>query len=172
MSFREEDKMGDILATEANLLGMIKEYLKVEQFDTTVNSFDKECKNKGKLVSKPQGNALRDVKTHIVQKDLLSSFNEGDFKVFFELWTENIPSHLVKTDTEAQKLEFYLYIHFTIYPLRSQPERQVCISLIYIVLGQHGLHVLPVPAMGFSGYSTVLFRSMLHIAPTAKSTKR
>ncbi|XP_051930498.1 lisH domain-containing protein ARMC9 isoform X1 [Hippocampus zosterae] len=124
MSFREEDKMGDILATEANILGMIKEYLKVQQFDNTVDSFDKECKNKGKLVSKPQGNALRDVKTHIVQKDLLSSFNEGDFKVFFEMWAENIPSHFIKTDTEAQKLEFYLYIHFTIYPLRSQPERQ------------------------------------------------
>ncbi|XP_061680518.1 lisH domain-containing protein ARMC9 isoform X3 [Syngnathoides biaculeatus] len=124
MSSREEVKMGDILATEANLLGMIKEYLKAEQFDSTVHSFDKECKSKGKLVSKPQGNALRDVKTHIVQKDLLSSFSDGDYKVFFKVWTENILFDLDYTNTEAQKLEFYLYIHFTIYPLRSQPGTQ------------------------------------------------
>ncbi|XP_037106016.1 lisH domain-containing protein ARMC9 isoform X1 [Syngnathus acus] len=124
MSSKEEDRMGDILATEANLLGMIMEYLKVEQFDTTVNSFDMECKSKGKLVSKPQGNALRDVKTHIVQKDLLGSFDDGAHKVFFQLWEENIDTGLVCTDTEAQKLEFYLYIHFTIYPLRSHSERQ------------------------------------------------
>ncbi|XP_077389417.1 lisH domain-containing protein ARMC9 isoform X2 [Festucalex cinctus] len=121
MSSREEAKMGDILATEANLLGMIKEYLKFEQFDNTVNSFDEECKRKGKLVSKPQGNTLRDIKAHMVQKGLLSSFNDGDYKVFFELWGENIPSDLVYNDTEAQKLEFYLHIHFTIYPLRSHP---------------------------------------------------
>ncbi|XP_077439949.1 lisH domain-containing protein ARMC9 isoform X2 [Vanacampus margaritifer] len=124
MSSREEAKMGDILATESNLLGMIKEYLKFEQFDNTVNSFDEECKSKGKLVSKPQGNALRDIKAHIVQKELLRSFNDGDSKVFFELWAENIPSDLVYNDAEAQKLEFYLHIHFTIYPLRSHPGKQ------------------------------------------------
>ncbi|XP_054645151.1 lisH domain-containing protein ARMC9 isoform X2 [Dunckerocampus dactyliophorus] len=121
MSFKKEAKMGDILATEANLLGMIKEYLKVEQFDETAHSFDKECKSKGKLVSKPQGNALRDLKTHVIQKDLLNAFDDGDYKVFFELWTENIPYDA--NNTEAQQLEFYLHIHFTVYPLRSHPGR-------------------------------------------------
>ncbi|KAM6938225.1 lisH domain-containing protein ARMC9 [Lycodopsis pacificus] len=121
MSSREAAKMGDILATEADLLGMIKEYLKFYEFEETVNSLDKECKNKGKLVSKPQGN--RDSKTRGIQKDLLSSFDDGDHKVFFELWTENIPSEIKDTDTEAQSLEFYLHIHFTIYPLRRHPGR-------------------------------------------------
>uniref|UniRef100_A0A8C3A2G4 LisH domain-containing protein ARMC9 n=1 Tax=Cyclopterus lumpus TaxID=8103 RepID=A0A8C3A2G4_CYCLU len=115
--------MGDILATEADLLGMIKEYLKFVEFEETVNSFDKECKSKDKLVSKPQGNTLRDSKTRGIQKDLLSSFDDGDHKVFFELWTENIPSEIKDTDTEAQSLEFYLHIHFTIYPLRRHPGR-------------------------------------------------
>ncbi|XP_077573873.1 lisH domain-containing protein ARMC9 isoform X2 [Stigmatopora nigra] len=123
--YMEESKMGDILATEANLLGMIREYLKVEQFDNTIHSFDKECKSKGKLVSKPQGNVLKDAKTHIIQKDLFNSFNDGDYKVFFEVWTENILSDLHCTDPKALNLEFYLYIHFTIYPLRSHPGRQV-----------------------------------------------
>ncbi|KAI3368687.1 hypothetical protein L3Q82_025680, partial [Scortum barcoo] len=81
MSSREAAKMGDILATEADLLGMIKE------------------------------------------KDLLSSFDDGDHKVFFELWTDNIPSEVKDTDAEAQSLEFYLHIHFTIYPLRRHPGR-------------------------------------------------
>lgn len=87
--------MGDILATEANILGMIKEvnsiekcihmkvllkswlstyhvfylcqYLKFEEFDETVHIFEKECKNKGKLVSKPQGSAFRDSKSYTIQ---------------------------------------------------------------------------------------------------------
>nr|XP_057928745.1 lisH domain-containing protein ARMC9 isoform X2 [Doryrhamphus excisus] len=121
MSWKREAKMGDILATEAHLLGMIKEYLKVEQFDETAHTFDKECRSKGKLVSKPQGNALRDLKTHVIQKDLLSAFDGGHYKVFFELWTDNIPYDA--NNTETQKLEFYLHIHFTVYPLRRHPGR-------------------------------------------------
>ncbi|KAK1897503.1 LisH domain containing protein ARMC9, partial [Dissostichus eleginoides] len=123
MSSREAAKMGDILATEADLLGMIKEYLKFEEFEETVHSLEKDCKSKGKLVSKPQGSTLRDSKTRVIQKDLLGCFDDGDHKVFFELWTENIPSEVKDTDAEAQSLEFYLYIHFTIFPLRRHPGR-------------------------------------------------
>lgn len=111
--------MGDILATEADLLGMIKEYLKFEDFEETVDSFDKECKCKGKLVSKPLGTTLRDSKTRIIQKDFLSSFEDGDHKVFFELWTNHISPEVKDSDVHVQSLEFYLYIHFTIYPLRK-----------------------------------------------------
>nr|XP_019954026.1 PREDICTED: lisH domain-containing protein ARMC9 isoform X2 [Paralichthys olivaceus] len=123
MNSQEEAKMGDILATEADLLGMIKEYLKFEEFEETIHSFDKDCKSKGKLVSKPQGRTLRDSKTRAFQKDLLCSFDDGDHKVFFELWTENIPSEVKDTDAEALSLEFYLHIHFAIYPLRRHPGR-------------------------------------------------
>uniref|UniRef100_A0A665X3B8 LisH domain-containing protein ARMC9 n=1 Tax=Echeneis naucrates TaxID=173247 RepID=A0A665X3B8_ECHNA len=115
--------MGDILANEADLLGMVKEYLKFEEFEETVQSFDKECKSKGKLVSKPQGSTLRDSKARVIQRDLLSSFDDGDHKVFFDLWAENIPSEVKHTDAEAQSLEFYLHIHFAIYPLRRHPGR-------------------------------------------------
>ncbi|KAL6108083.1 armc9 [Pungitius sinensis] len=123
MSSRGTNKMGDILATEADLLGMIKEYLKFQEFEETVDCFDKECKGKGKLISKPHVNTVRNSKIHSIQKDLLSSFDDGDPKVFFELWTENIPPEIKDTDTEAQSLEFYLHIHFTIYPLRRHPGR-------------------------------------------------
>ncbi|XP_058494292.1 lisH domain-containing protein ARMC9 isoform X1 [Solea solea] len=124
MSSRDAARMGDILATEADLLGMIREYLKFEEFEETIHRFDKDCKSKGKLVSKPQGSTLRDAKTRVIQKDLLSSFDDGDHKVFFELWTENNISFEVKdTDCEVQRLEFYLHVHFTIYPLRRHPGR-------------------------------------------------
>ncbi|XP_035764149.1 lisH domain-containing protein ARMC9 isoform X2 [Neolamprologus brichardi] len=113
--------MGDISANETDLLGMIKEYLKFEEFEETLHSFENECKSKGKLLSKPRGNTLKDSKTRVIQKDLLSSFDDGDHRVFFELWTENIPHRVKDTDAEAQGLEFYLYIHFTIYPLRRHP---------------------------------------------------
>uniref|UniRef100_A0AAX7STF7 LisH domain-containing protein ARMC9 n=1 Tax=Astatotilapia calliptera TaxID=8154 RepID=A0AAX7STF7_ASTCA len=118
MSSKEAANMGDISANETDLLGMIKEYLKFEEFEETLHSFEKECKSKGRLLSKPRGNTLKDSKT---RKDLLSSFDDGDHRVFFELWTENIPHRVKDTDAEAQGLEFYLYIHFTIYPLRRHP---------------------------------------------------
>uniref|UniRef100_A0A7N6AA00 LisH domain-containing protein ARMC9 n=1 Tax=Anabas testudineus TaxID=64144 RepID=A0A7N6AA00_ANATE len=37
------------------------------------------------------------------------------------MWMENIPQEVKNTDGEAQSLEFYLHIHFTIYPLRRHP---------------------------------------------------
>uniref|UniRef100_A0A3Q3JMU6 LisH domain-containing protein ARMC9 n=1 Tax=Monopterus albus TaxID=43700 RepID=A0A3Q3JMU6_MONAL len=122
MGSREATKMGDILATEADLLGMIKEYLQFEEFEETVHSFDRECKRRGRVIPKLQG-STGDSKTHEIKKDLLRSFDDGDQKVFFELWTENIPSEVKNKDGEVQSLEFYLYIHFTIYPLRTHPGR-------------------------------------------------
>ncbi|KAM6962455.1 lisH domain-containing protein ARMC9 [Aplochiton taeniatus] len=119
MSSGQAVAMGDVLANEADLLCMIKEYLKFGEFEDTARHFDKECRNKGKLVSKPQGNSLRDSKTSTIQKDLLSSFDDGDLKVFFELWTEYVPLDVRDLDPHAQRLEFYLHIHFTIYPLKN-----------------------------------------------------
>lgn len=60
-----------------------------------------------------------------LQNDLLCSFDDGDYKVFFELWDDNIPAEIKDSDTDAQSLEFYLQIHFTIYPLRGHPAIQV-----------------------------------------------
>uniref|UniRef100_A0A674MY74 LisH domain-containing protein ARMC9 n=1 Tax=Takifugu rubripes TaxID=31033 RepID=A0A674MY74_TAKRU len=119
MSAREATTMGDILAAEANILGMIKEYLKFEEFDETIHIFEKECKNKGKLVSKPQGSAFRDSKSHTIQKNFIECFDDGDHKVFYELWADSIPPEVMDTDAEALSLEFDLHIHFTIYPWRS-----------------------------------------------------
>ncbi|XP_016398289.1 lisH domain-containing protein ARMC9-like [Sinocyclocheilus rhinocerous] len=55
----------------------------------------------------------------IILEDFLSSFNDGDYKVFSELWAKTIPPEIRDFDPVAQKLEFHLQIHFTIYPLKS-----------------------------------------------------
>ncbi|XP_025058504.1 lisH domain-containing protein ARMC9 isoform X2 [Alligator sinensis] len=110
--------MGDILAYEAELLGLVKEYLDFAEFEETVKIFTKECKVKGKPLPKKVGSSLRDSKALIIQKDLLTAFEDGDQKVFFELWEENISSSIRDNEPLVQKLEFYLHIHFAIYLLK------------------------------------------------------
>ncbi|XP_065267030.1 lisH domain-containing protein ARMC9 [Emys orbicularis] len=110
--------MGDVLAYEAELLGLVKEYLDFAEFEDTVKTFTKECKIKGKPLPKTAGGSLRDSKALIIQKDLLTAFEDGDQKVFFELWEEHISSSLRDNEPLAQKLEFYLHIHFAIYLLK------------------------------------------------------
>uniref|UniRef100_A0A674HXK2 LisH domain-containing protein ARMC9 n=1 Tax=Terrapene triunguis TaxID=2587831 RepID=A0A674HXK2_9SAUR len=88
------------------------------EFEDTVKTFTKECKIKGKPLPKTAGGSLRDSKALIIQKDLLTAFEDGDQKVFFELWEEHISSSLRDNEPLAQKLEFYLHIHFAIYLLK------------------------------------------------------
>ncbi|XP_077204193.1 lisH domain-containing protein ARMC9 [Paroedura picta] len=109
--------MGDILAYEAELLGMVKEYLEFAEFEDTVKSFTKECKIKGKPLPKTGGGSAKDSKAVIIQ-DLLMSFTDGDQDVFFELWEEHIPPSVRDNEAVAQKLEFYLRIHFAIVLLK------------------------------------------------------
>ncbi|XP_056675932.1 lisH domain-containing protein ARMC9 isoform X2 [Monodelphis domestica] len=112
--------MGDILASEAELLGLVKEYLDFAEFEDTVKTFLKECRSKGKPLSKTPTGSLRDSKTLLIQKDLVTAFDNGDQKAFFELWEEHVPTTTRAGDTLAQKLEFYLHIHFAIFPLKHR----------------------------------------------------
>lgn len=60
-----------------------------------------------------------------MQKDLLTAFEDGDQKVFFELWEENISSSIRDNEPLVQKLEFYLHIHFAIYLLKHSVGKPV-----------------------------------------------
>ncbi|XP_008158430.3 lisH domain-containing protein ARMC9 [Eptesicus fuscus] len=115
--------MGDILAHESELLGLVKEYLDFAEFEDTLKTFSKECKMKGKALPKTAGSSLRDSKSSIIQKDLIAAFDNGAQKVFFDLWEEHIPSSIRDGDSFAQKLEFYLHIHFAIYLLKRSVRR-------------------------------------------------
>ncbi|KAG3275493.1 armadillo repeat containing 9, transcript variant X1 [Ictidomys tridecemlineatus] len=119
--------MGDILAHESELLGLVKEYLDFAEFEDTLKTFSKECKVKGKPLCKTAGGSLRDSKSLIIQKDLVAAFDGGDQKVFFDLWEEHVPSSVRDGDSLAQRLEFYLHIHFAIYLLKysvGRPDKQ------------------------------------------------
>uniref|UniRef100_A0A672QWB3 LisH domain-containing protein ARMC9 n=1 Tax=Sinocyclocheilus grahami TaxID=75366 RepID=A0A672QWB3_SINGR len=98
---------------------MISEYLRFAELEETARVFEKELKCKGKPVLRSAAHSRRDSKTLGVHEDFLSSFNDGDYKVFSELWAKTIPLEIRDFDPVAQKLEFHLQIHFTIYPLKS-----------------------------------------------------
>ncbi|XP_004577260.2 lisH domain-containing protein ARMC9 [Ochotona princeps] len=118
--------MGDILAHESELLGIVREYLDFAEFEETLKTFSKECKIKGKPC-KSMGGSLRDSKSLIIQKDLLAAFDSGHQKAFFHLWEEHVPSAVRDGDCTAQKLEFYLHIHFAIFLLKhraGRPDKQ------------------------------------------------
>ncbi|XP_038939340.1 lisH domain-containing protein ARMC9 isoform X6 [Rattus norvegicus] len=120
--------MGDVLAHESELLGLVKEYLDFAEFEDTLKTFSKECKVKGKPLCKTVGGSLKkDSNSLMIQKDLVAAFDSGDQKLFFDLWEGHIPSSIRDTDSLAQKLEFYLHIHFAIYLLKysgGRPDRQ------------------------------------------------
>ncbi|XP_023379623.1 lisH domain-containing protein ARMC9 [Pteropus vampyrus] len=115
--------MGDILAHESELLGLVKEYLDFAEFEDTLKTFSKECKIKGKPLSKTAGGSLRDSKSLVIQRDLIAAFDSGDQKAFFASWEEHVPSSLRDGDVLARKLEFYLHIHFAIYLLKHSVGR-------------------------------------------------
>ncbi|XP_071422522.1 lisH domain-containing protein ARMC9 isoform X2 [Pithys albifrons albifrons] len=102
--------MGDILAYEAELLVLMREYLDFAEFEETVKVFKKECKIKGKPLPKPADVSSKDPLP--VQEDLLTAFENGEQKVFFQLWEEHVSSSVWDNDPVAQKLEFYLHVHF------------------------------------------------------------
>ncbi|XP_072897293.1 lisH domain-containing protein ARMC9 isoform X1 [Hemitrygon akajei] len=111
--------MGDNLTYEAELNGLIKEYLKFATFEETVNAFDEECKNKGKTIPKSPVSAGENSKTLRIQKNLLEAFDEGNRKAFFKLWEQYISPHAGENNQLLRKLEFHLHVHFAIYPLKN-----------------------------------------------------
>ncbi|NWS08918.1 ARMC9 protein, partial [Motacilla alba] len=109
--------MGDVLAYEAELLGLVKEYLDFAGFQETVKVFKKECKIKGKALPKPADVSSDD--SLPVQEGMLAAFEDGDQKVFFQLWEEHILSSVPDSDPVAQNLEFYLHIYFATFLLKQ-----------------------------------------------------
>lgn len=55
----------------------------------------------------------------------MAAFDDGDQTVFFDLWEEHVPTSIRHGDALAQKLEFYLHIHFAIYLLKHSVGRPV-----------------------------------------------
>lgn len=65
------------------------------------------------------------------QKDLLRAFDNGEQKAFFQLWEEHVSSSVRDNEPIAQKLEFYLHVHFATYLLKHSVGKPV--SLFHIL---------------------------------------
>uniref|UniRef100_A0A6I8NAY8 LisH domain-containing protein ARMC9 n=1 Tax=Ornithorhynchus anatinus TaxID=9258 RepID=A0A6I8NAY8_ORNAN len=114
--------MGDVLAYEAELLGLVKEYLDFAEFEDTLKAFTKECKIKGKPLPET-ADSPQDSKKLTIQRNMVTAFDIGAQRDFFDLWEEHIPSSFRDDEPQAQKLEFYLHIHFAIFPLKHSLEK-------------------------------------------------
>lgn len=60
---------------------------------------------------------------------MLTAFEDGDQKVFFQLWEEHILSSVHDSDPAAQNLEFYLHIYFATFLLKQTMGKPV--SLVH-----------------------------------------
>ena len=47
-------------------------------------------------------------------------FQNGQRLEFMALWTEHVPKKIRESDETAQKLEFYIYIYFFVYPFKHK----------------------------------------------------
>uniref|UniRef100_A0A8B9FMW3 LisH domain-containing protein ARMC9 n=1 Tax=Amazona collaria TaxID=241587 RepID=A0A8B9FMW3_9PSIT len=111
--------LGSLLCSLCHLLTLLQRNFKgLWQFMETVKVFTNECQIKGKTLPKRAGVSSRDSKALAVQKDLLTAFENGEQKVFFQLWEKHISSSVLDDEPAAQKLEFYLHIHFATYLLK------------------------------------------------------
>ncbi|NXL73767.1 ARMC9 protein, partial [Leptocoma aspasia] len=86
-------------------------------FQETVKVLKKECKIKGKPLPKPADVSSED--SLPVQEGMLTAFEDGDQKVFFQLWEEHILSSVHDSDPVTQNLEFYLHIYFATFLLKQ-----------------------------------------------------
>ncbi|NXH38020.1 ARMC9 protein, partial [Dicaeum eximium] len=86
-------------------------------FQETVKVLKNECKIKGKPLPKPADVSSED--SLPVQEGMLTAFEDGDQKVFFQLWDEHVLSSVHDSDPVAQNLEFYLHIYFATFLLKQ-----------------------------------------------------
>ncbi|XP_070929625.1 lisH domain-containing protein ARMC9 isoform X4 [Macaca nemestrina] len=92
--------MGDILAHESELLGLVREYLDFAEFEDTLKTFSKECKIKGKPLCKTVGGSFRDSKSLTIQDK-----EELDEKIsYFKTYLETKGAALSQT---TEFLPFY-----------------------------------------------------------------
>ncbi|TRZ23074.1 hypothetical protein HGM15179_004113 [Zosterops borbonicus] len=94
------------------------EYLDFAGFQETVKVLKKECKTKGKPLPKAADVSSED--SLPIQEGMLRAFEDGDQKVFFQLWEEHILSSVHDSDPVAQNLEFYLHIYFATFLLKQE----------------------------------------------------
>uniref|UniRef100_F7B890 LisH domain-containing protein ARMC9 n=1 Tax=Ciona intestinalis TaxID=7719 RepID=F7B890_CIOIN len=110
--------MADLAIFETEINTLVKEYLSYIGLDTTVQAFQLECNEKGKSIP-IHNEVLQDAAKLTAQNNLLLEFDSGESLNFWRLWEENVPFEIRSKDQTCQRLEFYIQIHFAVYPIRT-----------------------------------------------------
>lgn len=54
----------------------------------------------------------------LLQNNILLEFDAGQHQMFWKLWEDHVPKDIRTKDYTCQRLEFYIQIHFAVYPIR------------------------------------------------------
>lgn len=54
----------------------------------------------------------------VFQNNILLEFDAGQYEMFWKLWDDHVPHDIRTKDYTCQRLEFYVQIHFAVYPIR------------------------------------------------------
>uniref|UniRef100_A0A0B7BQE6 LisH domain-containing protein ARMC9 n=1 Tax=Arion vulgaris TaxID=1028688 RepID=A0A0B7BQE6_9EUPU len=120
-----------VVAFEGELNSIVKEYLDFSGFDKTKATFEGECSERKKPISKIVQPPCGNEKIALVQNQMLEFLNEGRGDLFFKLWNEYLPKDVKDDDSISQKLNFYLNIYFAVYPVKynqSQSDKEEAMS--------------------------------------------
>lgn len=118
-------------AFEGELNSIILEYLEFGGYVSTLQAFKAECEEYSKPIASPPVNQMLDEKSKARKDNLIENFCFGKRKTFLREWKAYIAQDIRESDIATKKLEFSLWIHFAIYPLRhnqSQKEAEQAMS--------------------------------------------
>ena len=101
----------------------VMEYLTYHNMSNTLQCFEVEARQKLKnVVASPRTGAparnIEDMRFRL-RRDMISAYDEGLYERFFVLWAKHVPEDVRDNNEVAQKLEFYLNIHFAVAPFRT-----------------------------------------------------
>uniref|UniRef100_A0A0L8HIW6 LisH domain-containing protein ARMC9 n=1 Tax=Octopus bimaculoides TaxID=37653 RepID=A0A0L8HIW6_OCTBM len=109
-----------VVAFEGELNAIVKEYLEFGGYEQAQQTFVEECQQKSKPICEISAELVLDDQKKATQKNVLEYFDLGKRKDFLREWNTNIPQDIRSTDMVAKKLEFTLWIHFAVYPMRHK----------------------------------------------------
>ncbi|XP_077532299.1 lisH domain-containing protein ARMC9-like [Haemaphysalis longicornis] len=116
---------GRVSSVEGELNFIVKEYLDYMGLQNVSKLFEEECLLHNKPIQENFA-TYRSERMQKIQKELLCYFEEGRQAEFFAVWDSLIMrSRPAATAAPCGDLEFYLRLHFAIYPQRY-PEKAKC----------------------------------------------
>lgn len=122
---KSDEMSGHVSSVEGELNFIIKEYLDYVGLQNVSKLFEEECLLHNKPIQENFA-TYRNERTQKIQKELLCYFEEGRQAEFFAIWDSLIMrSRPTTSAAPCSDLEFYLRLHFAIYPQRY-PEKARC----------------------------------------------